>query len=103
MLDRLVREVAQAEQVQHLVARGQLVGPGAAAADQVAPQTPVTPAGALGDQQVLAHSGLGEQLDALERAADAAPGSDVDREATDVLAVEAHRAPVGPESRRARS
>jgi hypothetical protein len=48
--------VGQPQQVEHLVATGHLVGAGSTAAEQILPQPPVAPSGALGDEQVLAHA-----------------------------------------------
>ena len=71
LLDGLVRQVAQAQEGEHLVAGGQLVGSGPSPADEVAPQAAVAASGALRDEEVLADGRLGEQLDPLEGAADA--------------------------------
>ena len=62
------------EQLEHLVAGGDLVGAWAARGREVLPEPAVAAAGPLGDQQVLADRGAAEQLDALERAADARAG-----------------------------
>ena len=96
-LDRLVGEVAQAEQFEHLVGAGDLVGPGLAAEKDVAPPLPLAPADPVGDDEVVAHGRVGEQLDPLERPADAEPGAFVDAEPGDVGAVELDDATVGPQ------
>src|ERR1022692_5331204 len=44
---------------------------------------------------MVAHTELGEHLDALERTPDAEPGAPVGGETIDGLAVESHAAPVG--------
>ena len=95
-LDRLVGEVGEAEQLEHLVAaRRSRRAAGRPRPTRSFHSRPSPRADALGDQQVLAHGRVGEQLDALEGAADAAPRPRVHRQAADVLAVELDRAAVG--------
>ena len=99
-LDGLVGQVAEAEQVEHLVA----ARPARRAWRRPRPRRSrhrpaVAAPGALGDEEVLADGRLREQLDALEGAADAPPGPLVHGEGADVLAPEAHRAPLSGLSR----
>ena len=97
-LDRLVGEVGEPEQLEHLVAAGDLVGPGPPAADRGPSRT--------GRRRRRTRSAMsrcsrtvrvGEQLDALERAPDAAPGPLVHGEPGDVVAVELDGAAVAAE------
>ena len=103
MLDRLGRDVAEPQQRQDLVAAVDLVGARLAPSDEVLPEAPVPATHPLGDQQVLPHGELREQLDALERAADAALRATVHAEVADVLAVQEDRAPGPAGARPARS
>ena len=52
---------------------------------------------AVGDDEVVPHRHAGEQLEALERAAEAEAGPLVDGQVADVLPGEADRALFGPE------
>ena len=83
--------------MQHLVGARLLGGRRSAAADRVLQQSAPAAAGAVGDEQVLARRHAREQLDPLERAADAEPGPPVGGHACQVLAFERDRAFVGGE------
>ena len=97
VLDRFGRHVAQPQQREDLVAALDLVRARLAPSDEVLPEAPVSATNPLGDQEVLPHGELREELDALERATDAALRATVHAEAAHVLAVQPDRAAVGAE------
>ena len=95
-LDGLVGEVAQAEQVEHLVGALHLVGSGLAEQSDVAAndrRSRRRTRSAI--DQVVADGGVGEELDALEGPTDPEAGPLVDTEPRDVVAVELDDAAVG--------
>ena len=93
VLDRLVGERERGRAGRAPASHAlELVGRRPAPPDQVLPEPPVAAPDPLGDEEVLAHRGPAEQLDALERAADAPAGPLVDGQAADVVAVEQHDA-----------
>ena len=87
-LDRVVGDALEAELGQERLRPGHR-GSGLAATDQVLPEPPVAAVDPLRDHEVLARGHAGEELETLESAPDARPGTGVDREAVDAPALEA--------------
>ena len=85
----------QPEQLEDLADPRPLVGGGAALAPQVPPESAGAVPGPLGHQEVVPDGRAGEQLDALEGAADPQTGPRVDPAADQVLAAERDPAGVG--------
>ena len=94
-LDRQVGDVGDAEQVQDGADPGPLLGGRSAPVEQVEQQAAAALPGPFRGQQVLAPGHLREQLHALERPADAQPGSPVDRQPVDQRALESDGSRVG--------
>jgi len=87
-----LRQVLEADELEHGVDGLHLVGLHATFVEQVLPQRAVAAPGPLGHDHVVAHGQVGEDLDALERPADPEPGAQVGGQLVDGLPAEVHAA-----------